>query len=139
MTYTRNELARQAGVGIETLRYYERRGLLPDPRPSGQGTRYYPEEALARLRQIKRAQELGFSLREVGELLGLMHSSTASCAEVARLAQEKLALIDDKISELQTIRKQLAELAKSCPQDGPLQRCPIVKSLKEPLSKGGRP
>lgn len=126
---TIGKLAREAGVHVETVRYYEQRGLLRQPRRA-HGWRRYDDEALRILRFIKRAQELGFSLDEVHELLSLRASkSPRTCARVRASAEAKLALVDAKIRDLDTIRRELALLSRACPSDGPPEACPILGAL----------
>jgi Hg(II)-responsive transcriptional regulator len=127
-------LAAAAGVHVETVRYYERRGLLAKPR-AVRGWRRYDDQALQTLRFVKRAQKLGFSLAEIAELLALRRSTRErTCARVRARAQEKLAEVDAKLRDLLAIRGALAELAAACPAEGPAGRCPILSALAgEPL------
>ncbi len=124
------QVATQAGVNIQTLRYYERRGLLkaPDRQPSGY--RAYPPDTVRLIRFIKRAQELGFTLDEIGTLLRLRAMSAAECQDVFRLAQEKVRLIDTKIVDLRAIRARLAALMRSCSRGRPVTECPIIESFE---------
>lgn len=138
---TIGELASEAGVHVETVRYYERRGLIARPRKAG-GWRRYDDLALRTLRFVKRAQELGFSLAEIRALLALRTSaSTRTCARVRAQADEKLAEVDAKIRDLVAIRGVLEELTRACPSDGPAQSCPILAALADDTpatgSKGG--
>jgi MerR family mercuric resistance operon transcriptional regulator len=126
---TIGELASQAQVNIETLRYYERRGLLPAPPRSESNYRLYPDETVKVVRFIKRSQELGFSLREIEELLSLRTVSEAQCADVRRLAEAKIDDIDCKISALQGIRAALMELLAGCLKEAPIQECPIIEAI----------
>jgi len=118
-------LARTAGVNIETIRYYQRRGLIGTPRKPPGGMRRYPHEALTQLRFIKRAQQLGFSLRDIGDLLEL---GSGACAETRVLAETRLADIEMRLHDLQAMRRTLARLIKAC-QAGREKVCPIVESL----------
>ena len=128
-TRTIGELARDAGVHVETVRYYERRGLLKQPRRAS-GWRRYDEEALRALQFVKRAQELGFSLDEVSQLLSLRSSSSErTCNRVRVRAEAKLADIDAKIRDLTAIRATLEQLARACPNDGPAGQCPILGAI----------
>jgi MerR family mercuric resistance operon transcriptional regulator len=128
---TIGELARDAGVHVETVRYYERRGLLKQPRRAT-GWRRYDEDALRLLHFVKRAQELGFTLAEVHELLSLRASkSTRTCARVRAAAEAKLVDVDAKMRDLDAIRRTLTKLARACPTDGPVQACPILEALDE--------
>ncbi len=126
-TYTIGTLARTAGVNVETVRYYQRRGLLPKPGKPVAGYRRYPQDTLARLRFIKRAQELGFTLREVAELLVL---GSASCRETQRLAEHKRADIEARMKDLAAMRRTLDRLIKSCRADS-AATCPIIHSLRK--------
>jgi len=122
--------AREAGVNVETIRYYERRGLIDQPRGLS-GYRTYPEETIRRVRFIKRAQALGFSLREIKDLLALRRGRAGTSAEVRRKAEAKLAGIDGKIRELRAMREGLQTLAAACPGSGPVERCPILNSFED--------
>ncbi|MBI1903695.1 MAG: MerR family DNA-binding protein [Planctomycetia bacterium] len=130
------ELAERAGVNVETLRFYERQGLLPVPPRRTSGYREYPAEAVDLVRFIRRAQHLGFSLREIKELLNLRAVPRATCADVAGLAQRKIEDVDAKIRDLRAVRSALAELVNECPRAAPLAQCPIIESLsREPIPK----
>jgi MerR family transcriptional regulator, copper efflux regulator len=120
-------LARRAGVGIDTVRYYERSGLLAPSRRLASGYRRYTDLELARLRFIRRAQALGFTLNEVRELLTL--SAKRDVARVKRSAQAKLEDVDKKIAALQRIREGLAKLVAACPGHGRAADCPILQAL----------
>lgn len=122
-------LAKAAGVGVETVRYYQRRRLLREP-PRGYGAiRRYQDADIERLRFIRAAQELGFSLREVAELLSL--EAGGSCRAVERLAQAKLDLVRERIAGLQGIEKTLRELVRQCESRRGKMRCPIIESLHQ--------
>jgi MerR family transcriptional regulator, mercuric resistance operon regulatory protein len=120
-------VARQAGVNVETIRYYQRRGLLREPARPLAGFRPYSEEDIQRLRFIKRAQTLGFTLEEIANLLKL--NDGLHCGEARELAAKKLALIEDRIADLQAMRKTLKELIQECNTGGRPNRCPIIASL----------
>jgi MerR family mercuric resistance operon transcriptional regulator len=127
---TISQLARRAGVGVETVRYYQRRGLLPDPRPRHtgvQGTRHYGADEARRLRFIRSAQAAGFTLEEIAELLHL--DSTSDRPRARELARARIAALDERIAELQQVRQSLARLASECAADdeGP---CPIIASFE---------
>ena len=126
---TIGHLAKQAGINLETVRYYERRGLLPKPPRSLSGYRLYPVDATRRLRFIQRAKELGFSLRETKELLSLRVSPRTSRAEIQQKAEAKITDIRAKIQSLQSIEKSLRKLTKACGGCGPVSECPILESL----------
>ena len=129
--------ASAAGVNVETVRYYERRGLIEQPRSPG-GYRTYPDETVRRVRFVKRAQRLGFSLREIRELLALRAGRTSTSGSVRRKAEAKVAEIDAKIRELRAMRKALEALAVSCPGTGPLEWCPILRSLDAEADSPGK-
>ena len=123
------ELAKQANVNIETIRYYERRGLLPDPPRNKSGHRQYSSEALKRTDFIKRCQALGFSLNEIAEILELRVTPESSCADMKSRVGEKLTEVDLKIRELALIRDALSRLLKKCTGKGPIGSCPILEEL----------
>lgn len=123
------ELAKRAGVNVETLRFYEREGLMPEPPRRMSGYREYPPESVQRIRFIKRVQELGFSLREVRELLALRVERGTTCADVRLKAQEKAREVRQKITDLKAIEWALENLTATCSGDGPLTECPILESL----------
>jgi MerR family copper efflux transcriptional regulator len=120
-------LARRAGVRIDTVRYYERSGLLAPKTRLPSGYRRYGAVELARLRFIRRAQTLGFSLKETQELLAL--SSRRDVARVKRAAQQKLADVERRIAELERVRSGLATLIAACPGHGRAADCPILNAL----------
>lgn len=130
---TIGEAARRAGCGVETIRFYERRGLITQPsRPSRSGFRRYPEETVARIRFIRQAQELGFSLREIGELLAISADPSADAADVRGRAMAKLDQVDEKIRRLMSIRRALEVLIEACPGQGEIGRCSIIAALRQP-------
>jgi MerR family transcriptional regulator, copper efflux regulator len=126
---TIGHLAKQAGVNLQTVRYYERRGLLPRPPRSASGYRLSPKEAGHRLKFIRRAQELGFSLKEITELLSLRVSRAASCADIRARAEAKITDIQAKIRSLESMEKVLRKLTRACAGGGPVAECPILESL----------
>jgi MerR family mercuric resistance operon transcriptional regulator len=126
---TIGRLAKEAGVNLETVRYYERRGLLQRPPRSASGYRLFPLETARRLRFIRRAQELGFSLKEIRELLSLRVSPNAKSADVRKRAEAKIADIDAKIKSLDSMKTTLRRLTKVCAGCGPIGECPILESL----------
>jgi Hg(II)-responsive transcriptional regulator len=127
--FTIGELARQANVHVETLRYYERRGLLPKPNRTISNYRVYSYENLRRVKFIKQAQGLGFSLKEIKKLLALRATPRARCADVRTYAAHKIEDIDGKIRSLARMRKTLEKLIAECSGDGPATQCPILESL----------
>src|SRR2546426_3972079 len=108
------ELARRGGVNLETIRYYERKGLLPKPPRTPAGYRTFDAEAVRRLRFIKQAQALGFSLKEIRGLLALRLDPRASCADVRRRAEAKMADIEDKLRALRAMKRALVRLTAAC-------------------------
>jgi MerR family copper efflux transcriptional regulator len=121
------ELARRAGVGIDTVRYYERSGLLAPHSRLPSGYRRYRDLEVARLRFIRRAQSLGFTLGEIKSLLKL--SAQRNIAQVKRSAQAKLEDVERRMKELQRVRDGLAELISECPGHGRADQCPILRAL----------
>ena len=124
-----SELAERGGVNPQTLRYYEREELLPVPPRLGSGYREYPESAVARIRFIKRSQELGFSLAEIRDLLALRVDKQRDRAEVRKIAKVRLAEIDARIVSLETMRSALKHLAQNCHGHGPADECPILTGI----------
>ena len=127
---TIGKIAAEADVAIDTVRYYERAGLLPEPPRRESGYREYPADTVKRLRFIRRAKALGFSLPEIAELLDLS-SSRADVRKVKSAAQSKLKLLDEKIAELTRVRDGLQQLVKHCPGHGKADECPILNALNE--------
>jgi MerR family copper efflux transcriptional regulator len=126
---TIGRLAKQAGVNIDTIRYYERNGLIPEPTRRLSGYREYGPTDVARLRFILRAKELGFALAEISELLSL--SADRDVSGVKRRAEDRLQQVEHKIKELQRVRRGLKTLIDACPGHGDLERCPIIAALSE--------
>lgn len=126
------KVAKKAGVGVDTVRFYERRGLLDEPPRNESGYRQYPLETVVKLRFIKRAKELGFSLKEIGELLALRYDQDATCGDVKRQAEAKLRDIEEKIRDLTSMKKSLAALTCQCSGMGPVSECPILTTLEPP-------
>jgi MerR family mercuric resistance operon transcriptional regulator len=124
------QVARAAGVNIETIRYYERCGLLSDPGRRESGYRAYPPEIVERVQFIKRAQQLGFTLREISGLLALRVDDRATCDQVRTQAEAKLAEIDARIADLQRLRNALASLAAACVHGGPTGECQLLDALE---------
>lgn len=126
---TTGTLAKAAGLGIETVRYYERRGLLPVPARKPSGYRAYPETAVRRLRFIKRSQELGFTLSEVKELLALWENPETDRSNLRAKALAKVSDIESRINDLTKVRAQLLELSANCKGKGTTKECPIMLAL----------
>jgi DNA-binding transcriptional MerR regulator len=132
---TIGRLAEAADVSVDTVRYYERRGLLAEPRRTAGGFRDYDEAALRRHRALRRAQTLGFTLDEAAGLLALSRDAHADAAAVHRRTVEKITDLDARIAELQRTRDALAELADACGgRDETRAECPILRALAEPAS-----
>ncbi|HEU4424201.1 MAG TPA: MerR family transcriptional regulator [Pilimelia sp.] len=123
------ELAARAAVNRQTLRYYERRGLLSEPVRSSGGYRVYPDAAVQRVRFIRRAQELGFSLAEVDVLLHLAEGGPDSCEKARALAIEKITDLRRRIADLQTLQKGLSRLVVTCERPQAQRECPILHEL----------
>ncbi len=126
---TVGQLAKQARVNIETIRYYERRGLLPEPARRESGYRQYSPQDVAYLRFIRRAKALGFSLKEIAELLALRVDPETTCEDVRKRAERKIADVEDKIQTLARIKGVLQQLVVSCSGQGPTSTCPILEAL----------
>ena len=126
---TIGRLAREVGINSETVRFYERQGLLPRPPRSASGYRLFPADDKRRLKFIKRAQELGFSLSEIRELLALRMSRRGTSAEIRKRTEAKIADIDGKIRSLDSMRKSLLKLVRSCDGCAQISACPILESL----------
>jgi MerR family transcriptional regulator, copper efflux regulator len=131
MALTSGQLAKRAGVGVETLRFYEREGLLTKPARTASGYRQYPAEAIERVQFIRRAQMLGFLLKDIKELLALRGDPDARSGEVREKAVAKLADIDQKIKDLETMRDELTRLVAACDGTGPAAHCPIITAIVE--------
>ncbi|MBP3960561.1 heavy metal-responsive transcriptional regulator [Gemmata sp. G18] len=129
MTLTSGQVAKQAGVGVETLRFYEREGLLPEPTRRTSGYRQYPADAVTRVQFIRRAQLLGFQLKDIKELLALRDDPGADRQEVRAKAVAKLADIDQRIRDLEAMRTDLTQLVATCHGSGPVVGCPILTAI----------
>ena len=128
---TIGKVARSAGLAIDTVRYYEREGLLEIPARTASGYRHYSPDAVARLRFIRQAKDLGFSLSEIKELLALRVTPGKSCADVKARAEVKIADVDRRIAQLTRMRKALAGLAAECSGRSPTGECPIIEALEK--------
>ena len=125
------QVAAAAGVGVETIRFYEREHLLEQPPRPARGHREYPESAISRVRFIRRAQELGFTLREIRELIGFQEAQEPDCEEVCRLADVKVQEIDAKIADLAKIRAALDGLIRACGDRSAVEGCAVLDSLAD--------
>ena len=128
-TLTIGKLAKEANVTIDSIRFYERRGLLEEPTRTESNYRRYPLNTAARLRFIKKAQKLGFSLDEIKGLMYLQHDPAASKADVKERTEEKIRTILEKIQDLTRILSVLEQLNESCDGHGSIEECPILKAL----------
>lgn len=132
---TIGQLAKHAGVNIETVRYYERLGLLTPSSRTSAGYRVYGPTELRRLYFIKNAQALGFTLHEIEDFLNLRVSSPAACGEVKRKTQAKLSQVERKIEDLQRLARTLRTLIRSCEKGEVTDQCPMLKSLEDEASR----
>ena len=123
------EVAERGGVNLQTIRYYEREKLLPDPPRLASGYRVYPDQTVRRVRFIKRAQEIGFTLAEIRELLAIRIDSGRDSAEVRALANAKINDIEEKIQTLHRIKEALGRITERCSGCGPASECPILESI----------
>ena len=126
------EVAKAAGIGIDAIRFYERQGLIEKPVRRPSGYRVYGPDVVLNLRFIKRAKELGFSLKQILELISLETDPQATAGDVQALAEKKLGDIEEKIRALQRMRRALGQVAEGCPGRGPTSECSILQSLSEP-------
>jgi len=131
MTLKIGQVATAAAVNIQTIRYYERRGLVPAPRRTPAGYRQYAEDAVMRLRFIKHAQDLGFSLREIQDLLGLRVRRGAACDLVERKTRQKISVVQQRIRDLRRMQRTLERLAVACTARRPTDDCPILEVLED--------
>ena len=136
---TIGEVAKAAEIGVETVRFYEREGLIAEPPRRQSGYRQYPPDTVRRLRFIRRAKDLGFTLKEIAERLDLRVEPTRSCADLCTLAKAKMADIEARMLELARIQAALTELVRTCRGKGPTSVCPILDALDEQeAGHGGR-
>ena len=129
MAYSIGQLARVGDTGVETIRYYERRGLMPEPPRAASGYRRYPEDAARRLRFIRRAKRLGFTLEEIRSLLQLQ--AGGQTAQIKSVAESKLAEIETRLDDLQRMRTALRDMTQRCSGTGPVDGCPIIETLND--------
>ncbi|MEO7100335.1 MAG: heavy metal-responsive transcriptional regulator [Luteolibacter sp.] len=134
--WTRAALAKMAGVGAETLRFYEQKGLLEEPQRSSSGYRQYDGDDLERLQFIRRSQELGFSLQDIKQILDLTNNIRTPRKMVRDFAETRLSVIRKKISDLQAMESALGSLIAQCDGKGPLKGCPIAEFIGGQTSKG---
>ena len=127
---TIGKVAREADVGVETIRFYERGGLIEEPPRRKSGYRQYPKETVQRLHFIKRAKGLGFTLKEIKELLSLRASPKSKCADIRKRAEIKVDDINQKINDLEAMRKALGNLITECKGKVAVSDCPILGALE---------
>ena len=123
------EVAKKANVGVETVRFYERKGLIPLPSRLQSGYRQYSEDAVRRIQFIKNAKELGFSLKEISELFALRVKSKTKCGDIKKKAEAKIADIDERIKTLQRMKDALKKLVSQCMGKEPVGECPILENF----------
>jgi MerR family copper efflux transcriptional regulator len=125
------QVAEQAGVTVEAIRFYESQALIPEPPRTPAGYRQYPKETVQRVRFIQRAKELGFSLKDIHTLLTLRNEPSTTCADIKAQALQKIAEVDEKSLDLARIRRALTDLVKQCDAKAELSECPILDALDE--------
>ncbi|MDR8391497.1 MerR family transcriptional regulator [Aliifodinibius sp. S!AR15-10] len=138
VTFKIGEVARRASVNKETVRYYEKRELIPEPDRRRSGYRIFTRRHIDQIRFIKRAQELGFTLSEIKELLELRMDEDTTCSEIKSEAQEKYQDVVEKIEDLQRIKNTLVDLIDSCTGEGPKGDCPILGALEGDSETGNQ-
>jgi MerR family transcriptional regulator, copper efflux regulator len=131
MALTIGQVATAADVNVQTIRYYERRGMFAAARRTAAGYRQYADDAIPRLRFIKHAQDLGFSLKEIQELLSLRVRHGAACDTVERKTRDKIALVQERIRHLQRMKRTLEHLATACAARRSTDDCPILEALED--------
>lgn len=136
-SFTIGKLSQQTGVNIETIRYYEKRGLIPPPPRTISGYRRYDEDHTKRLVFIRRSRELGFSLQEIGSLLGLVDTGSYTCGEVQTLTLHQLKNVKLKIADLRRLERTLAAMAAEC-EGGTIPECPVIDALFDTGKQPGR-
>ena len=130
-TMTIGKLAKRAGVGVETIRFYERKGLIPEPPRRSSGYREYDDDTVTRVRFIRHAKELGFTLKEINGLLSLQLDPEKPCQDVNRRIETKLSDIDEKIHMLNRMQDALLRLSTQCGGEGSVSDCPILEALED--------
>ena len=124
------QVAKQAGVTVETIRFYEKQKLIVAPQRSDAGYRQYPPDTIKRVRFIQHAKEAGFTLKDIGELLALRQEPGTSCTDIKLRTSQKLEEVDHKIRDLERIRDALRRMIMKCSGQGTLSQCPILEELK---------
>ena len=123
------QVAKQTGLTVEAIRFYEKKGLIDNPQRSESGYRQYPQETIKRVRFIQRAKDVGFTLSDIAELLDLRQEPGSSCTDIKLRATDKIEEVDLKIQELQKIRNALARMIMKCSGRGAISECPILEEL----------
>ena len=123
---TIGRVAKRAGVGVETIRFYERKGLIVQPPRRNSGFRYYSNTDVVRVRFIQKGKELGFSLKEIADLLSLEGNPQATCGDVKQRAEEKVRTIEERVRDLQKMKRSLVRLTAACSRGGSIEDCPIL-------------
>lgn len=123
------QVAKETGVTVETVRFYEKQGLIAAPQRSDAGYRHYPLDTVKRVQFIKHAKEVGFTLKDIGELLALRQKPGASCADIKLRATQKIEEVDQKLRDLNRIRDALGRMILKCRGRGELSECPILEEL----------
>jgi len=127
---TRGKVSELSGIGIEAIRFYEQQGLIPKPKRSSSGYRQYSPDIVKRILFIQQAKELGFSLKEISDLLSLRVNPKNTCADVKKMATDKIENINQKVRDLRKIKKALEKLTVTCRGKGPTSECPILEALE---------
>ncbi len=127
---TIGKVAQRAGVGVETVRFYERRGLVPQPARPANGFRIYPDDVIDRIRFIRHAKVMGFTLAEIHDLLSLRVAPRSNCTTIRQRVDEKLTQVEAKIAGLKKIKRQLQRLVTSCDTRTPTDDCPVLEALQ---------
>ena len=124
------QVARQTGVTVETVRFYEKQGLIAVPQRSDAGYRQYPQETVKRVQFIQHAKEVGFTLKDIGDLLALRREPGTTCTDIKLRATQKIEEVDQKIQDLKRIREALGRMIMKCSGRGALSECPILEELE---------
>ncbi|HZW61343.1 MAG TPA: MerR family DNA-binding protein [Candidatus Babeliales bacterium] len=135
---TIGKIAKYVGISCDAIRMYERQRLIEEPERASNGYRIYPESVIARLQFIQQAKAMGFSLKEIGELLAIKHTAANTCDQVRTEAQAKLQNIEKKITELQRLKKAIGILIQTCNEKHDDNHCPLLDALERENRKGGR-
>lgn len=124
------QVAKRTGITVEAVRFYEKQGLITAPQRTPAGYRQYPSETVNQVRFIQRAKDVGFTLKDIADLLALRQEPGTSCADIKLRATQKIEEVEQKMRDLERIRDALARLAMKCRGRGPLSTCPILEELE---------